>query len=102
MCEGAESVRITHLQCGGYYYADLSDENSIDELYRWAISLQLNEIRFSEGETPAYNNGGECWIIEPIGYDDALSFTYYAEGYVNGFGGTWFEVENPSAPPIKQ
>ena len=102
MSECAEAVRITHLQCGGYYYIDLSDGDSINELYRWAISLELNEILFSEGESPAYNNGVECWIIEPKGYDDALSFTYYADGYVNGFGGTWFEVENPSAPPIKQ
>lgn len=97
--EHIESVEVS-----GYYNDELEpwelDSADIEELKMWVEQLSLEHKSFKEGEAPNERLAGG--ISYEFNFNEGtLSFGYsYIDAAYIWYNGEWYEIQNPSDPPV--
>ena len=72
--------------------------DEISELKTWITNLELKHKYFEEGSSPSDSEGVKAFYFDIN--NGEIVFLYRCEGYVY-FDEEWYEVMNPSNPPIE-
>ncbi len=78
----------------------------LEELKDWLSGLDYRKVEFEEENAPGNCEGGVySFLWMPFSSDHSSEFTYVDNGEAECFlhiQGIWYEVLNPSKPPIKE
>ena len=98
-----EKIRITHILSGQLAEWTAQGE-AVDALRDWAAGLETEPRTFAEGQTPGDSDGGEVYTFTWTGEEPSeLSYLIHGEDACYLLeDGTWYEVRNPSDPPVKE
>ena len=78
---------------------EMEDEET-EAVKAWADGLELQYVTFSEGSTPADTEGGMCYDFTINDGESAFSYVDSGRCYIL-FQNEWYEVKNPSEPPVE-
>ena len=91
-------MEASYFECGGMTTWELTQEE-FEDLKSWALGLSLEEQTFDEGASPGDRDGGSGYTFQWGEH----GFSYILSGdadYVL-LEGTWYQVKNPSCPPLE-
>ena len=91
-------MEASYFECGGITTWELTQEE-FEDLQSWALGLSLEEQAFDEGASPGDRDGGSGYTFQWGEH----GFSYILSGdadYVL-LEGTWYQVKNPSCPPLE-
>ena len=94
----ASRMEASYFECGGMTTWELTQEE-FEDLKSWALGLSLEEQAFDEGASPGDRDGGSGYTFQWGEH----GFSYILSGdadYVL-LEGTWYQVKNPSCPPLE-
>ena len=94
----ASRMEASYFECGGMTTWELTQEE-FEDLKSWALGLSLEEQTFDEGASPGDRDGGSGYTFQWGEH----GFSYILSGDANYvlLEGTWYQVKNPSCPPLE-
>lgn len=98
--DGIKQVDINYV-----YAAEIAEwkleQDKIEDFESWVMNLSLEHKTFEEGNSPGDSDGGAVYNFSINNGKTMFSYVMTGEDRYIVFHDEWYEVSNPSDPPVE-